>query len=143
VSLYRRGLILAAFGAGLMAAACGAGTTTSSGASAGGPSPPPNTGVALTTVRAPTCPVQHAGDACTAPISVDVTITRPDASVVATIRTNAAGSAIIALNPGTYTLTGASAGGSAQLPRAPAPLSVVVLSGSYTPAQLVYDTGIR
>jgi len=125
-----------------MATACGAGITTASGTPAGGPTPPPNTGVALTTLRGPTCPVQQVGDTCTAPISVDVTVTRPDGSVVTAIRTNAAGSATIALNPGTYMLTGASAG-SAQLPRAPAPLSVVVLSGSYTPAQLVYDTGIR
>jgi hypothetical protein len=137
-----RGLILVALVAGLMATACGAGITTASGTPVGGPTPPPNTGVALTTLRGPTCPVQHVGDTCTAPISVDVTVTGPDGSVVTTIRTNAAGSVTIALNPGTYTLTGAPAG-SAQLPRAPAPLSVVVLSGSYTPAQLVYDTGIR
>ena len=143
MSLDRHGLILAAFSAGLLASACGARTTTPSGTPAGGPTPPPNTGVALTTVRAPTCPVQPAGDTCTAPISVEVTVTRPDGSVVTTIRTNASGSATVGLNPGTYTLTGASAGGSAQLPRTPAPLSVVVLSGAYTPTQLVYDTGIR
>ena len=127
----------------MMAAACGATTASPSGTSGGAPTPPPNTGVAVSTVRAPTCPVQHAGDTCTAPISVEVTISRPDGSVVTTIRTDAAGAATVALAPGEYALTGASAGGSAQLPRTPLPLSVVVRSGAFTPAQLVYDTGIR
>jgi hypothetical protein len=76
-------------------------------------------------------------------MSVDVTVARPDGSVVTTIRTDATGVATVPLVPGTYTLTGAAVAGPAQLPRAPAPLSVVVQAGAYTPAQLVYDTGIR
>jgi hypothetical protein len=126
----------------VMTSACGA-MAPSFGTSGGGPTPPPNTGVVVTTLRGPTCPVQHVGDACTAPISVAVTVARPDGSVVATIHTDATGVATVPLVPGIYTLTGAAADGSAQLPRAPAALSVTVHTGAYTPAQLVYDTGIR
>jgi len=74
----------------LFAASCGAGLTPSPTPTPT-PTPPASSGIRVTTVAGPTCPVQHAGEVCTAPISVQVMIERADGSVVASTHTSVAG----------------------------------------------------
>ena len=129
----------------LVVASCGAGLTPSpTPTPTPTPTPPASSGIRVTTVAGPTCPVQHAGEVCTAPISVQVMIERADGSVVASTHTSVAGVASVAVAPGQYLVVGGPAGSPGQgFPRAPGGVTVTVQSGAYAKAELNYDTGLR
>jgi hypothetical protein len=97
-------------------------------------------GIDLVTVAGPTCPVQHAGQPCTRPISARVSVLQRG-MVALTVQTGADGTARIPLPAGDYTLDGLA--GENGLPRPPAPTAVTVDAGQFTRVQLEYDTGIR
>jgi hypothetical protein len=129
---------IAALASSLTLAACGAG-----GASRSSPTPQLNSGIVVSTVLGPTCPVERAGENCTAPISVKVAVIARDGSTVATVQTDASGRATVPLIPGQYDVSGSAGASGNTFPRAPAPVPVTVRIGTYAPVQLMYDTGIR
>ena len=97
-------------------------------------------GIDVTTVSGPTCPVQREGESCTAPISATVVVTQ-GGDRVATLRTASDGRGRIPLVPGTYTVSGE--GPTRPLPRPPAPQQVTVPGGRFVAVQVLFDTGIR
>ena len=124
--------------ASLLVAACGSAALSSEAAS-----PLPHTGITVSTIASPTCPLSRPGQVCTAPVSVDVTITRPNGSPVVTFHTDASGRATVSLAPGSYMVAGGAVSVAEPLPMTPAPKPVLVHKGAYTTVALVYDTGIR
>ncbi len=115
-------------------AACGASRT--------GITPPPATsGINLSTMAGPTCPVQRQGQVCEKAISARVLVRTPQGVAVTTVQTGADGTAHVPLPPGTYQVAGQGSGSG--LPRPPAAQNVMVPSGAFVSVRLDYDTGIR
>ena len=108
------------------------------------PSPPPGTGVAITAAAGPTCPVESIPpDPACAPRPVagaTILIRGGEGTIVATLVTDANGTASVALFPGTYTVEPQPAAG---LMGTAASQEVKVVDGTMTPVLLAYDTGIR
>ena len=112
--------------------------------SGGGSTPPPATGIHLTTMAGPTCPVQRAGaPPCVSPISAEVVVADGSGQQVADVTTDAAGHATVALAPGDYTVQAKGVQGATTFPRPPQPTTVHVAAGAYASLTLDYDTGIR
>lgn len=112
---------------------------------AGAPSPAvvPGTGLAISALAGPTCPVETLGDPACAPRPVagaKVTILDAQGREAAMVVLDAKGSAAVALASGTYVVRAQPAGG---LMGTPEPMEVAVLDGKLTPIALSYDTGIR
>ncbi len=113
--------------------------------SVGAPSPAvvPGTGLAISALAGPTCPVETLGDPACAPRPVagaKVSILDAQGRVAATVVLDAKGSAVVALASGKYVVRAHPAGG---LMGTPGPMEVAVLDGKLTPVALSYDTGIR
>lgn len=108
-----------------------------------GLSAPPDTGIQVRTLVGPTCPVQLAsGSSCAdAPYPASVDVRAQDGTLLTSFRTGANGQFRLALPPASYVLIALPA--SSGPPTPPAPQHVSVQPGSYTPAVLVYDSGIR
>lgn len=106
--------------------------------------PPPGTGVAITAAAGPTCPVETIPpDPACAPRPVagaTILIKAGDDTIVATLVTDANGTASVALMPGTYAVEPQPAAG---LMGTAAPQDVTVVNGAMAPVLLAYDTGIR
>ncbi len=114
-------------------------------AGAGAPSPAvvPGTGLAITALAGPTCPVETLGDPACAPRPVagaKVIILDAQGRDAATVILDATGSAAVALGSGTYVVRAQPAAG---LMGTPEPMEVAVVDGTLTPVALSYDTGIR
>jgi hypothetical protein len=109
-------------------------------------SPPvvPGTGLAISALAGPTCPVETIPpDPACAPRPVagaKVSIVDAQGREVATVVLDAKGSGVVALASGRYVVRAQPAGG---LMGTPEPMEVAVLDGSLTPVALSYDTGIR
>lgn len=111
------------------------------GGPGGTPTPSPLlSGIDVTTVAGPTCPVQREGQSCTAPISARVIVTR-GGDTVATLQTTGDGRGRIPLAPGTYTVSGEAS--TRPFPRPSAPQQVTVSDGRFVAVQFLFDTGIR
>ena len=110
------------------------------------PTPPANgdSGMVITAVSGPTCPVERdPPDPACAPRPVagaEVRILTPDGQDVARVRLDGAGRATIAIAPGAYVVTALPVAG---LLGTPAPVPVTVVADGFAPVDLVYDTGIR
>jgi Prealbumin-like fold domain len=118
----------------LLLAACGGG-----GGSGGTPTPLLS-GIDVYTVAGPTCPVQRAGQDCTAAIAARVVVSQ-GANTVATVQTSSNGRGHLPLRPGTYTVTGQAP--PRGLPRPSAPQQVTVPEAQFVAVQVLFDTGIR
>jgi len=101
--------------------------------------PPLLSGIDVSTVAGPTCPVQRQGQTCTAPVSATVVVTQGGATR-ATVTTSSDGRGHLPLPPGVYTVAAQT---SSRFPRAPAPRQVTVYPGQFIAVQLAFDTGIR
>ena len=104
----------------------------------------PGTGLLITALAGPVCPVETipAKPEC-APRPVAGALIRvldADGVEVATATLDAAGSAFVAVAPGTYAVVAAAVGG---LMGAPPTQEAVVADGLTTSVALAYDTGIR
>lgn len=112
--------------------------------SAGVPSPAPGTGLAITAVAGPTCPVETIPpDPACAPRLVagaKVDILDGQGATVATVVLDAQGAAVVALPAGNYVVQAQPAAG---LMGTPESMNVTVVDGTLTPVVLSYDTGIR
>ena len=109
----------------------------------GVPSPPPGTGLAISALAGPTCPVETPGDPACAPRPVAgarVVIVDAQGREVTAIVLDAQGAGVAALAAGTYEVRAQPASG---LLGTPGPMEVAVLDGQLTPVVLSYDTGIR
>jgi len=110
----------------------------------GVPTPPAGTGLAISALAGPTCPVETIPpDPACAPRPVagaKVSIVDAQGREVATVVLDAKGSGVVALASGRYVVRAQPAGG---LMGTPEPMEVAVLDGSLTPVALSYDTGIR
>ena len=108
------------------------------------PAPPPGTGVTITAAAGPTCPVETIPpDPACAPRPVagaTILIKAGDDTIVATLVTDANGTASVALMPGKYAVEPQPAEG---LMGTAAPQDVTVVNGAMAPVLLAYDTGIR
>jgi hypothetical protein len=122
---------------GLVIAAC----ATSPGAPR--PTAVPGTGLAITALAGPTCPVERPGDPACAPRPVagaTVIVVDGQGTSVATVVLDALGAAAVDLPPGDYVVQAQPADG---LMGTPGPVNVTVVDGALTPVALAYDTGIR
>ncbi len=114
--------------------------------SSGVPSPSvvPGTGLAITAVAGPTCPVETIPpDPACAPRPVagaTVNVLNGQGTGVATVVLDAKGAAIVAIPAGNYVVQAKPAAG---LMGTPGPMNVTVVDGTLTPVILSYDTGIR
>ena len=121
----------------LLVAACG-------GLSAPAQLVDPGTGVAITAVAGPTCPVEtNPPDPACAPRPVagaTILILAGPGTTVATLVTDATGTARVALRPGEYVVAAQPGAG---MMGTPEPQDVTVVAGKLTPVALAYDTGIR
>lgn len=112
----------------------------------GVPSPPvaPGTGLAITALAGPTCPVETIPpDPACAPRPVAgarVIILDAQGREVSTVVLDATGSAPVSLPAGRYVVRAQPAAG---LMGTPASMDVAVVDGRLTPVDLSYDTGIR
>jgi hypothetical protein len=109
----------------------------------GVPSPPAGTGLAISALAGPTCPVETLGDPACAPRPVagaKVTILDAQGREAATVVLDVKGSAAVALASGKYAVRAQPAAG---LMGTPGPMEVAVVDGKLTPVALSYDTGIR
>jgi hypothetical protein len=110
----------------------------------GVPSPPAGTGLAITALAGPTCPVETIPpDPACAPRPVagaKVSILDAQGREAATVVLDAKGSALVALASGKYAVRAQPAAG---LMGTPEPMEVAVVAGKLTPVALSYDTGIR
>ena len=103
---------------------------------------PPGTGVRGTVEVGPTCPVERINSPCPPqPLAATIVVRNPAGTEVTRVHSGADGHFQVDLNPGTYTLVGLTIGGSF-LPR-PIPTTVTVTAGSYTTANVEYDSGLR
>lgn len=103
----------------------------------------PGTGLAVTAVAGPTCPVETVGDPACAPRPVagaTVNILDGGGTSVATVVLDAKGAAIVPLPAGNYVVQARPAAG---LMATPGPMNVAVVDGTLTRVVLSYDTGIR
>jgi hypothetical protein len=104
----------------------------------------PGTGLAITAVAGPTCPVESIPpDPACAPRPVagaTINILAGPGTTVATVVTDATGTARVALRPGDYVVAAQPTGG---MMGTPEPQDVTVVDGTMTPVALAYDTGIR
>jgi hypothetical protein len=120
----------------LILAAC-AGTT-------GVPSPPAGTGLAISALAGPTCPVETIPpDPACAPRPVagaKVVIFDAQGGEAATVVLDAKGSAVVSLAAGKYVVRAQPAAGLMGTPEA---MDATVVDGQLTPVALSYDTGIR
>jgi hypothetical protein len=105
---------------------------------------PSDTGIRITAVVGPTCPVERfpPDPACAPRPAADATILIAGESDGAQqmVVTDDAGTAVAALAPGNYTVSGEGSAGSMT---GPEPQQVIVERGSVTEVTLTYDTGIR
>jgi hypothetical protein len=113
--------------------------------SPGVPSPPavPGTGLAITAVAGPTCPVEQPGDPACAPRPVagaTVIVRDGQGNSMATVVLDAEGSAVVALPAGGYVVEPRPVEG---LMGTAESMHVTVVDGTLTPVVLAYDTGIR
>ena len=103
-----------------------------------------DTGIRITAVAGPTCPVERfpPDPACAAKPVANATILIADASgqQQATVVTDPSGRAFARIGPGTYTV---SAQGAAGFMNGPDLQQVVVEDGAVADVTLIYDTGIR
>jgi len=111
----------------------------------GVPSPAvvPGTGLAISALAGPTCPVETLGDPACAPRPVagaKVIILDANGRDAATVVLDAKGAAAVALASGEYVVRAQPAAG---LMGTPEPIAVAVVDGKLTPVALSYDTGIR
>ena len=108
------------------------------------PSAAPGTGLAITAVAGPTCPVETIPpDPACAPRPVagaTVVILDGQGNSVATVVLDAQGSAVVALPAGNYVVQPQPAEG---LMGTAESMNVTVVDGTLTPVVLAYDTGIR
>ena len=134
----RRWPFLVTLAVALLLAACSS--------TAGAPSPPavPGTGLAITAIAGPVCPVEQVPpDPACAPrpvVGATVLVLDGQGTTVATLVTDAAGTALIDLPAGDYVVQGQPVNG---LMGTAAPVNVIVVEGTTTPVALAYDTGIR
>lgn len=107
------------------------------------PSVAPGTGLTITAVAGPTCPVETLGDPACKPRPVagaSVIILDGQGTSVATVVLDAQGSAVVALPAGNYVVQAQPAAG---LMGTPESMNVTIVDGALTPVVLSYDTGIR
>lgn len=100
------------------------------------------TGIEGVVTLGPTTPVCRVGVPCSRPISAALSITDATGRVVLPITSGADGHFRADLPPGTYTLTPLPLQPGAVYPRA-VPLTVDVSPGTFTVANMMYDTGLR
>jgi Carboxypeptidase regulatory-like domain len=114
------------------------------GTSGGAPSAPPGTGLSITAVAGPTCPVERVppDPACAPRPVAGATIIVIDAqgATVTTVVTDAAGTATVAVPAGEYVVQARPVTGLMGTPEAQ---TVTVVGGAMSPVDLGYDTGIR
>ena len=110
----------------------------------GVPSPAPGTGLAISALAGPTCPVETIPpDPACAPRPVagaKVIVLDAQGREVATVVLDAKGSAAVSLAAGNYVVRAQPTAG---LMGTPEPMEVAVLDAKLTPVDLSYDTGIR
>jgi hypothetical protein len=120
----------------LTLAACSSGVAT--------PSAPPGTGLAITAVAGPVCPVERIPpDPACAPRPVagaTVIIGNGEQQNLATVVLDAQGAAVVSLPAGDYVVQPQQVTG---LMGTAAVTNVAVVDGTLTPVVLSYDTGIR
>ena len=108
------------------------------------PSAPPGTGLAITAVAGPVCPVERIPpDPACAPRTVagaTVIIENSEQTNVATVVLDAQGAVVVSLPAGNYVVQPQPVTG---LMGTAAATNVVVVDGALTPVVLSYDTGIR
>ena len=109
------------------------------------PTPPdPDTGLRVVAVAGPVCPVERVPpDPACAPRAVggaELVIRDAGGAEVARARTDARGTAIVAVPAGAYVVEGQPVVG---LMGTPSPVKAIVLDGAVTLVNLAYDTGIR
>jgi hypothetical protein len=113
---------------------------------AGGPAPSvvPGTGIAISAVAGPICPVERVPpDPACAPRPVagaTILVVDGQGKTVATVVTGADATALASVPAGDYVLQPQPVEG---LMGGADPVSVTVVDGSFTPADVSYDTGIR
>ena len=104
----------------------------------------PGTGLAITALAGPTCPVETVpADPACAPRPVGgtrVVVLDPQDREVATVVLDANGAGVVTLPAGKYVVRGQPAAG---LMATPEPMDVTISNGQLTPVVLSYDTGIR
>ena len=117
-------------------AACGGATGVPSSAA-------PRTGLAITAVAGPTCPVETVGDPACVPRPVadaNVVVLDAQGQEIAKLALDAQGSGVVGLPAGEYVVRAQPQAGLMGTPEA---MEVEVADGSLTPVVLSYDTGIR
>lgn len=130
-----RGWTALLIGAGLLVVA-GAALVASPGASV-----PHDSGVAGRVWLGPLSPVQRVGGPPNErPYAATLEVLRPDARIVATVRSGQGGFFRVNLAAGAYVLQGMS--GSGDLPHA-IPVPVVVMAHRFATVRVEFDTGIR
>jgi hypothetical protein len=103
----------------------------------------PGTGLAVTALAGPTCPVETLGDPACAPRPVagaKVVVLDAQGREVATVVLDLKGAGVVTLAAGKYVVRGQPAAG---LMGTPEPMDVTIVDGQLTPVVLSYDTGIR
>lgn len=103
----------------------------------------PGTGLAVTALAGPTCPVETLGDPACAPRPVAgarVIVLDVQGKEVATVVLDGMGAGVVTLAAGKYVVRGQPAAG---LMGTPEPMDVTIVNGQQTPVVLSYDTGIR
>lgn len=118
----------------LVVAACGGGST---------PSVVPGTGITIIAAAGPTCPVEQPGDPACAPRPVagaSIAILDGRGNTVATVVTDAQGSAFVAIPAGNYVVQPQPVEG---LMGTAESQNVMVVDGAEASVALAYDTGIR
>ena len=132
----RRWSFVAVIALALALGACG-------GATGVPPSAMPRTGLAITAVAGPTCPVETVGDPACVPRPVAgarVVVLDAQGQEFATLVLDAQGSGVVGLPAGEYVLRAQPEAGLMGTPEA---MEVTVADGTLTPVVLSYDTGIR
>lgn len=123
---------LSALGLCWVLAGCGSNASLATGA----------TGVQGFVTIGPTCPVERINSPCPPrPIAATVIASDPSGKEISRTQSGSDGHFKLALNPGSYTLSGQRPANQA-LPR-PIPQTVIVSSGGYTVVTLQFDSGIR
>lgn len=101
----------------------------------------PNSGITVE-VFIYTCPVVRPGDECLHPFPASITVRSTNGRIVKRFTTDAEGHYQVSLKPGRYVLVPASPNGRHIYPLAE-PMRVRVTRNAYTPATIIYDSGIR
>jgi hypothetical protein len=103
----------------------------------------PRTGLAITAVAGPTCPVETVGDPACAPRPVaaaKVVVVDAQGRELTTVVLDAQGAGVVGVPAGDYVLRAQPQAGLMGTPEA---MEVTVVDGTLTPIVLPYDTGIR